>query len=432
MEQQKEPQMVYIKDLLFTVLYRWKAVLAVTLAFALALGGLGFLLTGSPSREELQKQESYSTQKAVYDQRIAALEKSVAERQTHLAQSLLMQLDPYNHYEAQLTISVQLAAGDPGFDSAFVSQAVLEAYRAVLTEGSCLEQLAQLLKQPAQYVPELISATAPAIGSDTMTFTVKCADAQTAAALAEAMQAHLEQYQARISQDVTAHSLVVLKNTALATADSALAETQRTEIARLAEILTGLTEARTKRSALVAPETASPLKNAVVLAVVGAIAGVFLMVCLLWVGHIGSGKVYSARTLRNRTGIKVLGTLDSGKKRGPVERWLRKLEGRSASKDPAVAATDIALRVPQTNLLVTGSGSCKAFAVALTQAMPQARITAAGSLLESPEALKALAECEAVVLVARCGSTRYNDILQQAEKIEDYGKQLIGCVLMDG
>ena len=64
--------------------------------------------------------------------------------------------------------------------------------------------------------------------------------------------------------------------------------------------------------------------------------------------------------------------------------------------------------------------------------MPQARITAAGSLLESPEALKALAECEAVVLVARCGSTRYNDILQQAEKIEDHGKQLIGCVLMDG
>ena len=98
MEQQKEPQMVYIKDLLFTVLYRWKAVLAVTLALALALGGLGFLLTGNPSREELQKQESYNTQKAVYDQRIAALEKSVAERQAHLAQSLLMQLDPYNHY----------------------------------------------------------------------------------------------------------------------------------------------------------------------------------------------------------------------------------------------------------------------------------------------------------------------------------------------
>lgn len=432
MEQQKETQMVYIKDLLFTVLYRWKAVLAVALVFALVLGGVGFLLTGGPSQAELQKQKNYETQKAVYDQRISALEKSMTERQTHLSRSLLMQLDPYNHYEAQLTISVRLTAGEPGFESAFVSQAVLEAYRAVLTESTCLEQLAELLQQPAQYVPELMSSTSPAIGSDTMTFTVKCADAQTAAALAEAMQTHLEQYQARISQDVTAHSLVVLKSTALATADSALAEQQRAEIARLAEILTGLTEARNKRAALAAPETASALKNAVVLAVAGAVAGVFVTVCLLWAGHIGSGKVYSARTLRNRTGIRVLGCLDSGKKRGPVERWLRRLEGRSSSKDPTIPATDIALRTPDTSLLVTGSGSGKAFAVALTQAVPQAQITAAGSLLESPEALKALAECEAVVLVARCGSSRYNEILQQAEKIEAYNKQLIGCILVDG
>lgn len=437
MEQQKETQMVYIKDLLFTVLYRWKAVLAITLALALLLGGLPFLLGGAPSPEDTQKLESYNTAKAVYDQRISALEKSVAERQTHLAEALLMQLDPYNHYEAQLTISVRLQEETPGsgFSYAFSSQAVLEAYREVLTEETCLRQLAEILKQPAQYVPELLGSTSPAIGTDTMTFSIKCADAQTAAALADAVKAHLEQYKAQISTDVAQHDLSVLKSTALATADSSLAETQRTEIARLAEILTGLTEAQNKRNALVAPEKTSTAKTAVVLAVVGAVAGVFVMVCPLWIGHIGSGKVYSARTLQNRTGIKVLGTLNSGLKRGPVQKWLRKLEGRSSSTDPSVLATDIALRATQTKLLITGSGEeaiRKALAEALKKAMPQVQITEAACVLECPDALKALAACEAVVLVEGCGSSRYQQIRRQTEKFEDYGKQLIGCIVLDG
>ena len=131
------------------------------------------------------------------------------------------------------------------------AQALLEAYRAVLTEETCIEKLAEILQQPAQYTSELISYTTPTIGADVITFTVKCADAQTAAALADAVKAHLEQCQAQISRDVSAHKLSVLKSTALATADSALAEAQRGEINRLSEILTGLTEARNKKSALV-------------------------------------------------------------------------------------------------------------------------------------------------------------------------------------
>lgn len=436
MEQQKETQMVYIKDLLFTVLYRWKSVLTIALVLALLAGGLGFLLGSKPSPEDARKLEHYNTTKAVYDQRISALKKSVAERQTHLSHSLQMQLDPYNHYEAQLTISVQLQEETPGsgFSSAFSSQAVLEAYREVLTEETCLRQLAEILKQPAQYVPELLGSTAPAIGTDTMTFSIKCADAQTAAALADAVKAHLEQYKEHISTDVAQHTLSVLKSTALATADSDLAELQRSEVARLAEIMTSLTEAQSKRNALTAPEIASPLRTGILLAVVGAVAGVFMMVCLLWVGHIGSGKVYSARTLQNRTGIKVLGSLDSGSKRGPIQTWLRKLEGRSASADASVLATDIALRVAQTQLLVTGSGDKavrEALAEALKKVMPQTQIATAACVLECPDALKALASCEAVVLVEHCGSSRYQQIRRQLEKFEDYSKQLVGCIVVE-
>jgi len=439
MEHQKETQMVYIKDLLFTVLYRWKTVLAVVLILALLLGGAGFLLGGGElSPEEAQKVSIYEAEKAAMDQRIVALQKTVTERQTHLEEALIMKLDPYSHYEAQLTVSVQMLEGESGFASAFASQAVLEAYREVLTEESCLTQLAEILQQPAQYVSELMVATVPAIGTDTVTFKVKCTDSATAAALAEAVKVHLEQYHAQISANLAPHNLSILKSTALATADTTLAETQRVEVVRLSEMLSALTDARNKRNALIRPDEAdaadSQMKNAVILAVIGAFAGVFLTVCVLWVGHIGSGKVYSGRTLANRTGIKVLGCVDSGSNRGPLQRWLRKLEGRTTN-GPALVATDIALRTQVTKLLITGSGDekiRKALAEALKQAMPQAEITVAACVLECPEALKALAACEAVVLVESCGSSRYQSIRKQQEKLNDYGKQLIGCVLVDG
>jgi len=224
MEQQKESQMVYIKDLLFTVLYRWKTVLAVTLVMALLLGGLGLILGGrAMSEEDTKKLEIYETQKIATDQRIASLQKTIQERQLYLEDALIMQLDPYNHYEAQLTVSVQVQGEETGFVSAFTAQAVLEAYRSVLTEESLLEQLAQILQQPSRYVSELIGATVPALGTDTVTFTVKCNDGQTAAALAEAVKVHLEQYQGQIAQDLAPHELSVLKSTAFATADTALA-----------------------------------------------------------------------------------------------------------------------------------------------------------------------------------------------------------------
>ena len=435
MEHQKDGQLVYIKDLLFAVLYRWKTVVIVMLTLALLLGGAGFLLSGEPSQQELQSLTAYETAKAVYDQRIQTLEKSIDERQAHVDGALLMALDPYNHYEAQLTISVQLPTADGGFQSAFFSQSVLEAYRAVLTEEAFLAKLAEILQQPAQYVPELIGSSEPAIGTDTITFTIKCADAATAATLAEAMEGHLVQYQEAIGQKLLPHTLSVLKSTGLAISDSALAETQRAELNRLAEILTGLTEARNKRNALVRPDVAdanSKVKTAILLAAIGAALGAFLMVCILWIGHIGSGKIYSARILHNRTGVKILGRLSSDRKFGPVETWLRKLDGRPLKADPALIATDIALRTEVQSILVTGNAGCReALAKALQQAMPQAEILEAASVLECPDALKALTKCQAVVLAEACGSGSYQAVQQQLEKFEDYGKQLLGCVVVE-
>ena len=47
MQQERECQTIYFKDLLFRALYRWKAALVVGVIFAILLGGVGVLKSRS-------------------------------------------------------------------------------------------------------------------------------------------------------------------------------------------------------------------------------------------------------------------------------------------------------------------------------------------------------------------------------------------------
>lgn len=445
MENRKDEQLIYIKDLMFTVFYRWKIVLTVALILALLLGGLQMLPAimgrGSLSQEDAQQISVYETEKAAMDQRIKTLQKAIADREAYLGNSLRMQLDPYNHYEAQLTISARILGIEPGLGAAFDAHAVLEAYKGVLAEEVCLTQMAEILQIPAQYVSELMSVDLSDLGTETLTVTVKCADSTAAAALAETVNMQLQQYSAQIAVDVAPHNLSVLKSTVLAQADTLLAEDQRAEIGWLAELLISMSDAQTKRSSLVVPDALravsirAALKKAALFAAIGAFLGLFLTVCILWVAHIVRSKVYSCRSLHNRTGVKILGAVDSGKKRRPLQRWLRKLEGRAVSAKPALVATDIALRFGEKKLLVTGTASeqsRKELAEALRKVMPDAVITEAACVLEDPDSLESLAACEAVVLLEQCDLSLYHETQQQLDKFSDYDKPLIGCVVVDG
>lgn len=447
MERKNDEQMIYLKDLIFAALRSWRIVLIVAVALAVLLGGYRGISKLSPGTEpDAAALEQYEAEKAVLEQRVKSLQESLVGRQAYFENSILMQLDPYHHYEAVISLyadtGYQIQPGssyqDP--DKTYI---VLSAYQAVLTGDGCVQKIAEALETEPQYVAELLTVKLDEV-TGTMNAWLKCPTQEQAVQVLDVMVRELTSAYAQVEKAVVAHSPRLLDNTVKAYVDPKLAETQKTETTRLNELLKSLAEAETANAALTAPVAVrvsfgTVVKQAVIFAVLGFVAGAFLTVCVIWVMHIAGKTAYSVRSVESRTGVKVIGCVAHTAITNKLDRWLYALEGRSTA-DPAqqtaLLATDIRCRIPEVKtLVVTGSensGDRLALVQALQKQLPNAKVTDPGSILTSQEALEALTGADAVVLIEKCGSSQYDSISRERALISDYNKQLVGCVLLDG
>lgn len=450
MDRKKDERMIYIKDLIFAALYRWRSVLIVALVLALVLGGwkgvsgLNGLQSGTEAASLEQAQILYEAEKTAAEKKVASARQNIENQRSYLENSVLMQIDPYSCYEAVLSMYVetdyQILPG-MSYQNPDKTASAVYAYQSVAQSSQTLNALAQALGSQSQYVSELLIATIPEETDGTLEVRIATPDEQTAWQLLEVLQAQLEGAYDQVAQAVTEHTVRSMELSVTETVNLTLADAQKKELNRVSELMTSMQEAQAKLAGLKAPAVqtvsrSSVVKKAVIFAVLGAVAGAFLTVCVIWVAHITSGKIYSAQTLLDRTGVKTLCCVSSGKKKCPLDRFLRRLEGRTEADMQTQAQlleTDIRYRAKEASVLVTGSGS-KESRQALVQALGKSglQVRDCGSILTDPAALQALSECGAVVLVERCGASRYDSVNKQQEMIEDYNKQLLGCVLLDG
>lgn len=448
MENQKEEQMIYLKDLIFAALHRWKTVLVVAVIFALLLGGMqgvkGLSALKAPVDPAQQQaaQEAYEEAKASLAQHVQAAQENIEQQQAYLEASLRMQLDPYCHYEAALSLYVktdyQILPG-MSYQAPDKTVDVLKAYEAFLNGGTVAQALADKLATESRFVTELLEVKWVE-KTNTLTVSLQLPTQEAAQTVLTVLEEQIAGAGEQIEKNVSAHSAVIAEQSVNTKLDMELAQTQKDAYLLLDELETELEEAQ-KALAAVAPPAAQTgslkavVKKAIIFAVVGGVLGVFLTVAVIWVAHIGTDKVYAARNLSNRTGVKVIATL-SCEKKNPVDRMVYRLEGRGVdAPDLVVAATDIRCRAKDVKrLLITGSGDAadrESLVQAVAAAMPGVQVEDKGGILRNADALEALSACDTVVLVEKCGMSGYTDIQKQVKIIDDYGAKLLGCVLME-
>lgn len=445
MENKNEVHMIYIKDLIFAALSRWKAALAVALILALLLGGVqmisgfsGIDATPSVNQEELVQ---YEKDKAELEQTLARTQSELASYQTYLSSAPLMQLNPYDHYEMRLSLYIQTDYKiQPGMSYQDPDQTpnILNAYAAVLRSSVALEAMAQVLETESQCVSEIISIDK---SDSTLQMLVKLPTEETANTLLPILVTQATAARSQIATTVAEHTLSVTEQAVSPTADAYVSELQAKHTSRLTALKETLVATEDALAKLKAPGALTPVskrsvvKKAVIFAVLGAVLGAFLTVCVVWVLHICSDKIYAAKNLTNRTGVKVIGTLGCEKK-NPIDRVLYRLEGRAEpGLDNSPVLADIRCRAKDAkHLLITGSGTTadrQTLTDALCQAMPGVLVEDKGSILHDAAALEALAVCDAAVLVERCAVSRYSSVEKQLSAINDYGAKLLGCVLLE-
>ena len=449
MDNKRDDRNIYFKDLLFAALRAWRAVLTVAVICGLLFGALSFV-TGnkgpSGDAEYQQALEAYELDCSTLGAKVGILKESLRTQQIYMEESVLMKLDPYGFYEANLRLYV-----DTGYqiDPTLTVQnpdktaAVLAAYEASFLSDALAAQVAQAAGTKAQYVAELTLCT-PVTEAGTLTVAVRCLDEKIGAEVLKVLVNYVETARTAISGSVAAHTVTVLDQSVNPNVDLTIVTQQADVTNRSTTQQKALKEAEQQLAALVAPKqentgTGALVKSALIFVAIGCVLGAFLTVCVVWVAHIVSGKVYSAQTLKDRSGVKILGCLPGKQRKCRFDRWLLKKEGRcatAAEEQTALIAAHIRNRSADAkHILLTGGTPAESREVllpALQKAMPTVRFTNAGNLCSSADAQNALADCDAAILIEQCGVSRYDSVIRQVEILEDCNKTLIGCVVLDG
>jgi len=354
MDTKNTDQVIYLKDLLFSVLHNWRRVLVVALVTALLLGGLICVAESlGKSDEEAQYQEAYAEYKLNLDVLTAKenmLERTLLDQQAYLNDSVYMNLDPYQFYEASLSLYVDTGyqiAPDQFYQNPDKTASVLAAYETSFYSKEVARLIADSLKTQTQYATELISCSATT-SAGTITVSVRCANKEQADAVLTVLAAQVEPSAASINETIVPHTYQVLNKGVACKADTTIA-TKRAELSdNLTLLQKSLADNDLLINALSAPRypvksQLAIIKQALIFAVIGGVLGFFLAVGGIWVVHILTDKVYSAKTLQNHTGIRILGCLRCTAIKNRFDRWLLKKEGRSTenldARIPFLAAT---------------------------------------------------------------------------------------------
>lgn len=467
MDYEKDPQTVFLKDLIFVTVRAWRRILVVAIAFAVVLGAVGVAkgLGGDNGVEAQQAYQSsmanYQTAKAEYDAQIneqqdalANLENSLEaspsqlqRQQDYLEQSILMQIDPYSFYRGTAKFYVD-TNNDSSEDGVANHTAAVCALYSNMLDARGLETLANQLQMHRKYLAEVVSV---GYEGQILTINVNNVTQKDAEELLKLLVDELKSYHSIISASVEEHKLQLVSSYFYNVMDANLVTKQKTEREKMAALKQSQEDAKasveTAKSELsrlqaerdqlreptmaVSGGKAAALKKGVIYAFVGAVLGVFVVAAVACVAHIAGEKVYSVRTLRNRVGVKVLGSISDDKKKCAVDRWIDKLEGRCIDEKQDVLAALVRGQCTG-NVLVAGSAGTQILE-SVVSSLERAGVKAVGhgSLLNSVQAVETLRSCDCVLLVEKCGISRYSLIEQEIDMVDSVGKQLLGCVVVD-
>ncbi len=225
-------QEVNLKDLLFVILHKWRAIIAVSVIFAVLMGGAKGALTyksqNAPEAAE-QREEAYQISLAQYENDLAAYEReiknisdNIISQQDYLEGSVLMNLSPYDLYEAEGTLFIKTDYEImPGmaYQNIDYTSSILQAYQFLITSASFLDTINLSQDLDTRYLQELVSVERGQLEpqkadslinsssfTNLLTVRVRHNNAKDANQILENILGQLDTLQHQVASDIGAHS----------------------------------------------------------------------------------------------------------------------------------------------------------------------------------------------------------------------------------
>lgn len=450
----KESHEINLKDMLFAVLYQWKKMILWALILAVALGGFKLYKAWTEATDEAKvaqyEQEyevaldRYQQEKTRLEENIAKAEENIEKQNEYLENSVLMQMDSHEVYEARVSLYVSTdyqIMPEMVYQNPDKSRMILASYEAALTDNELMGEVADEMGMDTKYMKELVGVSGEL--DHILNISVHHATRTDAVKIMTLISNQLDAIQAQITESIGKHDLSIILNTVSSDINVEVADRQDEEKLRMEEYQTSLTDQQEQLSHMVEPRkteisTEGAVKTGVKFAVVGGISGVVLVILVSCLLFVLSDKVYNGNELKVRFGIKILGGVAPSRKCCKVDRWLKRKEDRVTSNDEQVyeliAANIRNYSSGQTKLLVTGDAGvkpCEDLVSRVQEMLPGIQLTCCGSLLKDAESVSSLTGCDGVILVEQCRVSGYAHVAQEIERVLDAKKKLLGCVIVE-
>lgn len=445
---------INLKNLFFSVLYRWRSILAAALIGAVLLGAYQFVSLetvhrkGERTEEERQYEidlQAYHTLMETYRTDIETYTNLIEARKAYRDNSPYLKLDPQNIWFAEKRYYVEV---DPSVMDALPEGSTIDPadYVLAIYSSAMREQLddAELKEvfgtSNISYVGEQAWVSVNA-EQNTVTAVARASSGEEAEKELAYVVARVEELRDGKAQEINPHKLILVNENTTVRVDNNLFTTRNQIKVELEDYQKKLDTAIKGLNDLeIEEEPEAPGNHIKKMAAIGFVLGAFLLAVVYAVKDLLSGRLSDSNALTGQFGVPVFGEFWHAQARQPgkaPDKWLVSWEqGKTTQDDESVTEHIAALireRAAEGTLLLVSTEKEEALAKlgnSLSQKLDGREIDCCADFLHHAGAVTAASKADAVLLVEEKNASYLNNIDRMAELLITCEAKVIGAIVL--
>ena len=436
-----------LKALFFYMLRQWKSILVFCLALALLLGSLQARqeyetsLNVDMEKSYWAEYQQHQDQIVFLEDRVNSTQDKIDILQDYIQNSVLMEADHRNIYIAKSSYYIDSGyriIPENTYQDPDKTHTLAWHYRNHLQDTTVFEEIGAQVGIDAKYLMELVDVSIP--NDFTLSIAVSHPSRESANTIMNIIQEEIQSVHQQLSGAVADHTITQMMNTCGVYIDEDLNETQQETYDELLNLQDDLIAYR--EDLFILKEGPAPGELNVTTAFIkwfilgGGVAGV-LSVAFLFIRSLLKNRLHASGQLASSFQAAVLGeVICSREQLPPVLKLINRLEGcltDNSEGNLQFLAENIRNHAgsAKTVLLCGDAGAelCTDLAESLNNRLCGIRLVSAGDLLKDASALRALASCDAVVMVAARDRSRNSILRKMWNMILSYKKEFIGFIM---
>lgn len=439
-----------LRDMFFHILYKWRSILLVALFFCVFVGGYKLLRYAMLSQIETPKDireyelalAEYNLSQDTYERYITNWESQIEQQKVYMENSVLMKINPYRKPTASADIFIKLDEIEWGILPDNINldptDSLIRIYTSNFSSNLDWEPIETLTGQSALYLKELLWLGTD-YNSNTFTISVTHYDGDTAQEILEIILDQLIAKYQNMGSDVNKHTLSIVNRSLTYSIDNSLVDTQKNNEDIITNYEQNIINYQRALEELEAPIPLSVMRF-IKYFVIGFILGIFLTIFFHGMAYILDGRLHTEDELKRKYGYRLLGVIPKfvkGNIFSGIDRFLHSLNKSERQISECEAYNLMAVNVKNTTgkhtkILITGtieSIKLESLVKNIAPQLNQYTFSFARDLSHISDSLKALQECDAVIIAEETSYSLLADIQRNHECITSLDKPVLGYIL---